>query len=904
MTTPLIETKFFAPSLRPGLVPRPRLMDVLDGARDARLVLLSAPPGFGKSTLLADWLSADATRLASTAWVSLEPADTEPRRFWTYVVAALARVLPEVGGARDLLDSGEASEQAVVDALVNALHQHPGDAWLVLDDYHVIETSSTHEAMARLIDHLPPHAHVVVSTRADPPWPLARLRARGELLEVRARDLRFTAAEARAYLTGSMGLALGAGDVDSLEERTEGWIAALQLAALSLRGRPDASAYIAGFSGDDRHIVDYLVDEVLQRQDPEVREFLLDTSILDRLCGPLCDAVTGRVDGQETLQRLERANLFLIPLDDRRQWYRYHHLFADVLRTRLRDERPTRVREAHRRASTWFESDGTEPEAIRHAIAGDDIERAADLIEEAAHDLRATRQEVTLRRWLDSLPEATFDVRPVLAIAHAGALLATGETRTVERRLEQAARWVAAADGGQGLSDALADGMRVRRHDVLPHLAGAIGLYRAGLARSRGDAASTVEHARTVLASTSDDQPLERGGAAGTLGLALWSAGDLAAAHDAWSEAVDCLGRAGHDADVLGCSIALAEIRWAQGRLSDARRTYERGLRLGLDAAEGPLRGTVDMHVGLAGIALERDELPVAQRHLDAAAGLGAARGLPQSAHRLLVATAGLRWAMGDHEGAIESLDDAERRYDADMFPDVRPIPAMRARMWVALGRLDEASRWAHDAGVAPTDDLSFLREYEHATLARLLIAQGADDRSGRSVGQAVDLARRLETAALAGGRHGSRIDILLALATGSAARGDRSDAVAALGRALDLAAPEGWVGPFRALAPQVRSLLRSAGDTGHSAFVGRILANGEPTGHGRASQASLVEPMSERELEVLRALRSDLDGPAIASQLHISPNTFRTHTRNVYAKLGVNDRRAAVRAAGELGLL
>jgi len=904
VTTPLIETKLFAPGRRGGLVPRPRLTGILDGARDARLVLLSAPPGFGKSTLLTEWLSAEPGRLAAAAWVSLEAADTEPRWFWSYLIAALERVAPGVGGARDVLASGDASEQAVVDALINALHQDPADMWLVLDDYHVIETPSLHDGMAHLIDHLPPRTHLLVSTRADPPWPLARLRARGELLEVRAQDLRFTPGEASAYLTESMGLALEARDVDSLEERTEGWIAALQLAALSLRGRTDASAYIAGFSGDDRHVVDYLVDEVLDRQDAATREFLLDTSILDRVTGPLCDAITGHRDGRATLERLDRANLFVIPLDDQRQWYRYHHLFADVLRTRAHGECPERVREAHRRASVWFESQGSAADAIRHAIAGDDVERAADLIEEAAHELRATRQEATLRRWLDSLPEATFDVRPVLAIAHAGALLATGETRTVERRLDQAGRWTSAADGERGLSEALAAGMQVRRTDVLPHLPSAIGLYRAGLARSRGDAASTVEHARAVLEATSDDQPLERGGAAGMLGLALWSAGELEAAHDSWSAAVDYLGRAGHDSDVLGCSIALAEIRRTQGRLSDAQRTYERGLQLGLGAPDGPLRGTVDMHVGLAGIAVDRGQADEARRHLDAAVALGPKRGLPQSAHRLLVATAGLRWATGDHEGAIEALDEAERRYDADMFPDVRPIPAMRARVWVALGRLDEASRWAREAGVDPGDDLSFLREYEHATLARLLIAQGADDRSGRSVGQAVELAQRLEAAAVAGGRDGSRIDILLVLAQGRAARGDRPAASAALGCALDLAEPEGWVGPFRADGPLVRRLLASVGGTGRAAFAGRILPTGTAADHGPASQARLVEPLSERELEVLRALRSDLGGPAIASQLHISPNTFRTHTRNVYAKLGVNDRRAAVRVAGELGLI
>ncbi|MBX3030201.1 MAG: helix-turn-helix transcriptional regulator [Chloroflexi bacterium] len=903
MASPIVDTKLFTPVPRGEVVPRHRLTARLDRSESARLVLLSAPPGFGKSTLLVDWLAADPVRRATTAWLSLDGADDEPGVFWRYVLAALETVVPDVAEVRAMLDAGDITTSAIVASLSNAIHAWGGRVSLVLDDYHVITASAIHDGLASFLDRAPVTCAVILSTRADPPLPLARLRARGELLEIRAADLRFTADEAHAYLNGPMGLALASGDVDSLEARTEGWIAALQLVALSLRGRTDPSAFIADFAGDDRYIVDYLMDEVLDRQPARIQAFLLATSILDRLSGPLCDAVTGSDDGRGILHALDRDNLFLIALDDRRVWYRYHHLFADVLRARLAHERPGDIPELHRRASVWFEQQGSESDAVRHALAAGDLDRAADLIEVAAHELRATRQEVTLRRWLDALPEGVFDTRPVIAIAHAGALLATGQTRGVERRLEQAERWSSAAHDDRSLADAVARGMVVRRPEVLSHLPSAIGLYRAGLARTRGDLTSTIEHARSVLDSTGNDQPLERGGAAGMLGLALWSAGELDAAHAAWSEAVVSLDRAGHTADILGCSIALADIRLTQGRLLDARRTYEHGLHLGEQAAGGPLRGVVDMRVGLAGLAVDRHELDEARRQLEAATALGGSLGLPQSAHRQLVVTGRLRWAEGDLDGAVAAFDEAQLRYDADMFPDVVPIAAMRARVLLVQGRLADAETWARDAAISPDEPGSFLREYEHATLARLLLARAARDPSGGSVDGALRFAEELLAAAEAGGRAGSMADILLVLARARAARGEEAGARDALSDALALAAPQGWVGPFRDEGAALVPLLRSVAQHDVAPFVRGLLGSTGSPQSRTSTRQPLIEPLSERELDVLRLLRSELDGPAIAGELHVSLNTLRTHTRNIYAKLGVHGRRAAIRTAADLDL-
>ena len=448
MAGPLLETKLHVPRRRQSLVPRPRLSERLSRGTESALTLVSAPAGFGKTTLLAQWLAAVPADGPSVAWLTLDQRDNDPALFWTYVVAALRAAVPGLGaGALSLLESPQPPNDAVLTALVNDLHAVSGDVVLVLEDYHVIEARDIQDGVAFLLEHLPPQAHLVIASRSDPELPLALLRGRGELVEVRAADLRFTPEEATAYLNGVMGLVLSAGDVTALEGRTEGWIAALQLAALSMQGRDDAASFIAGFAGDDRYIVDYLAEEVLQRQPERVQRFLLQTSILDRLSGSLCDAVTGQDDGKARLAALERGNLFLVPLDDRRHWYRYHQLFADVLQAHLLDEQPDVVPELHRRASAWHERNGEPSEAIRHALAAEDVERAADLVELAIPALRKDRQEATILRWLHRLPDEVVRARPVLAIGFVGALMASNEFEGVEDRLRDAERWLDSTPG-------------------------------------------------------------------------------------------------------------------------------------------------------------------------------------------------------------------------------------------------------------------------------------------------------------------------------------------------------------------------------------------------------------------------------------------------------------------------
>ncbi|MEO6142499.1 MAG: LuxR C-terminal-related transcriptional regulator [Dermatophilaceae bacterium] len=914
MTGALLETKFHVPRLRRALVARPRLSERLSRGADSALTIVSAPAGFGKTTLLAEWLATAATDGRSAAWLSLDQRDNDPTLFWTYLVAALKTAQPRVGaGALSLLQSPQPPIEAVLATLLNDLGAISNEVVLVLDDYHVIESRDVQDGMAFLLEHLPAQIHLVIASRADPALPLARLRGRGELVEIRAADLRFSPDEAAAYLNGVMGLVLTAQDVDALEVRTEGWVAALQLAALSLQGRDDAAGFIAGFAGDDRYIVDYLVEEVLQRQPQNVRSFLLKTSILTRLNGSLCDAVTAQDGGKAMLDALDRGNLFLVQLDDRRNWYRYHHLFADVLQAHLLDEQPDEVPDLHRRARAWYEQNGERSEAIRHALAGDDFARAAALVELAIPAMRMSRQEATLRHWIEALPGELVRVRPVLSVGYAGALLLGGDLDGVEARLEDAERWLDSTTDTHRGPEA-SSGMVVVDDEEFRRLPETIELYRAAQALARGDVPGTVRHARKTLALAPREDELRRASAAGLLGLASWTSGNLEAAHRAYSDCMAGLRRAGHLADTFGCAIAMADIRLAQGRLGEAMRTYEQALQHAPGHGGPVLRGTADMHVGMSEIHRERDDLYAATQQLLRSQELGEHAGLAQNPHRWRLAMARIREAQGDLGGALELLDEAERVYVSDYFPNVRPIPAMRARVLVAQGALGDALSWAREQDLSADDDLGYLRESDHVTLARVLMAQATEDRTERaerSLHEAGQLLERLLKAAEEGGRTGRVIEILVLQALAHQRLGDIPDALAALESALKLAEPEGYVRVFADEGPPMAALLRAAARAAQGeqkgiapSYVRRLLAAIDKTGDHRPVQPGLIEPLSERELDVLRLLATDLDGPDIARQLIVSLSTVRTHTQNIYAKLGVNNRRAAVRQAAALDLL
>ncbi|MFC7723650.1 LuxR C-terminal-related transcriptional regulator [Nocardioides sp. GCM10028917] len=913
-----MQTKLLFPRPRRALVPRPRLSDALHRGRDAALILVSAPAGFGKTTLLAAALQeriAEGPNITTVAWVSLDPRDGDAARFWTYALQALDVASPGCAAAAlSQLEGGQSLLADVITSLINELSVRPDDVTLVLDDYHLADTPDVGDALSFLLDHRPPQLHLIISTRADPALPLPRLRARGELVEIRASDLRFTADEAETYLNTVHDLRLSASAVDALESRTEGWVAALQLAALSLHGHDDAASFIATFAGDDRFVVDYLVDEVLDQQPATLRRFLLDTSVLDRLSGALCDAVTAGSGGRGLLETLERRNLLLIPLDDQRHWYRYHHLFADVLLSRLLAERPEDVPELHRRASRWYEQAGHPEPAVRHAFAAGDVDLAADLIEVAAPSLRRHRAEGTLRSWLSQLPPAVLDKRPVLANEFIGALMSTSSFEDVGDRLDALERSLAAAP----------DMFVIRNDAEWRRLPAVLAMHRAAFALVKGDHGATIAHAETALARATADDQLTVGGASAIKGLAAWSAGDLASALKAYRISADCMAAAGYISDVLGCTVTLVDLELQLGRLDQAHRAAARGLELaGAAGDEGVVRGTADMWVALARVAWERGDTVGAEENLNRASDLGESAGLPQQPYRWRVAMAHLREAQGDVASADTLLCEAERLFNSDFSPVVRPIPAVRARLHIHDGDLAAARSWATSAGVAAADEVTYLREYEHVTLARLLLAEHADTHDDTHLSQALSLLERLHRAADAGGRTAVVVEtmVLQAVAHDRAERTD--EAVRRLMPAVELAQPRGWVRPFTSEGRRVRELLTllprsesgfartvDAAVGGHPAH---IRAQSSPAANvadvpvsvpgPSAEPLTLVAALSSREQDVLRLLASDLDGPSIARHLNVSLATVRTHTQHIYAKLGVNNRRAAVRRGHQLNL-
>src|SRR5437667_843470 len=548
MPTSILATKLYLPRLRPNVVSRPRLIERLNEGLHRKLTLIAAPAGFGKTTLVSQWLAGGSR---PTAWLSLDEGENDLTRFLTYLVAAFQTIAPTIGeGVLGMLQSSQPPPpEAILTALLNEITTLPDHFVLVLDDYHVIDAKPVDLALTYLVEHLPPQMHLVIATREDPQLPLARLRARSHLTELRAADLRFTASEASAFLNQVMGLNLSAADIARLSDHTEGWIAGLQLAALSMQGHQDVPGFIRAFAGDHRYIVDYLVEEVLQRQPEPVRSFLLQTSILDRLNGSLCDAVTGQAEGNARLETLERGNFFVVALDDKRHWYRYHHLFADVLSAHLMAEQPDQVSALHRRASEWYEQHGSAADAIRHALAAADFERAADLVELAWPGMRRSRQEATLLGWLKALPDELLRCRPVLGVAYAHVLLASGEREGVEERLRDAERWLDTTAEMRGRPDAPAAAMVVVDEEEFRRLPGTIAIARAGLALARGDVPGTVTYARRALDLAPEDDHLTRGSAAGFLGLAYWTSGDLEAAHRSYADGMASLQKAGHLAD-------------------------------------------------------------------------------------------------------------------------------------------------------------------------------------------------------------------------------------------------------------------------------------------------------------------------------------------------------------------
>ncbi len=917
--TPRLETKFYVPKWRSSLVPRTRLIERLDQGAERKLTLVSAPAGFGKTTLLAEWLAGTPAAERPAAWVSLDQGDDDPGLFWAYFIRALQTVQSGVGeNALSLLHSPQPPPvESVVTSLINEINAIEHDFALILDDYHLIDAQPVHDGITFLLDHLPPQMHLVIAGRADPPFSLTRLRGRGELTELRAADLRFTADEAAAFLNEVMGLNLSADHVAGLEARTEGWIAGLQLAALSMQGREDVPGFIAAFAGDDRYIVDYLVEEVLERQPERVQSFLLQTSILDRLSGPLCDAVTGKKDGKGLLEALERGNLFVVPVDDKRHWYRYHHLFADVLQAHLMEEQPDQVLTLHRRASEWYEQNGLPTDAVRHALAAEDFERAAGLVELAWRAMLRSSQRATCLGWLKALPDELVRSRPVLSVEYALELQNVGELEAAESRLQDAERWLDTTADISERPDASPTHMVVVDEELFRSLPAMIAVARAGHAQALGDVPGTVKEAQRALDLFPKGEYLGRGAAAALLGLAYWTSGDLEAAHRFFADGMASLRMGGNILPAISGTWVLADIGIARGRLHEAVSTYEQSLQLATEQGKPALLGTADLYLGLSELHRERGDLEAARQYLLKSEELGEQAALDEYQYRWCLAQARIKEAQGDPESALDLLDKAERLQTRGVVPDVRPVTALKTRVWAAQSRLTESLGWVRERGLSAEDDLSYLREFEHVTLARVLIAQYESDRAtDRSIDEAIGLLERLLKAAEEGGRMGSVIEILVLQALAHEAQGNIPSALVSLERALTLAEPEGYVRVFVDEGPTVGRLLaaflrerRPAVPLSSTGYIQKLLAAfgaeaGAVDSHAGPIAQPLPEPLTGRELEVLGLIARGMTNQRIAEELIVAIGTVKWHTSQIYGKLSAQSRTEAVARARELLLL
>jgi len=901
----LLATKLHVPRPQPGFVPRRRLLEALGEGLARGRVLVCAPAGFGKTALLADW-ARDGAR--PVAWLGLDAGDSDPARFWRYVVAGLERVRPGLAGRVGPLPPR--SPEGLVTALVNELiaDPRPDEVLLVLDDYHLVDSGPVHESVAVLLENLPPGLRVVVSSRADPPLPLARLRARGQLAELRAADLRFTPEEATALLGETAGPGLPAAAAQALAARTEGWAAGLQLAGLSLRGHADPAGFAEAFSGSHRFVLDYLADEVLDGQPGQVRAFLLETSVLERLSGELCDAVTGRTGSQAMLQDMERAGLFLLPLDEVRGWWRYHHLFADLLRARLWAEQPDRVQALHRAAATWSEEHGLADDAVRHALAAGDTAWAARLVERHVEALLGRSEGATLRRWLSALPVESVRDRPRLCLAQAFGAAMGFQVEALEALLDDAER-AYAVSGDEPYQDSGG-----RPVSVLANVPGGIAFLRASLARLRGDAALAAGYNGQALDQLGEDESLMRSFVRWNQAAADWLGGRLGPAERGLAEVL-AERRAASEffAGFLPMRVCydLGQVQLAQGRPDAALATYRQALAGAGEGSHEALTGPA--HVGLAQVLYERNELTAALDH--ATRGVTLCRQLTFTASLAigLAVVARLRQAQGDAEGALEAMGEAGQ---AGLSPQViallNPVPSQRARLLLAQGDVEAAAQWATAAGLSRDGQPDYPQEPAYLVLARVLLARG-------DPGRALALLQRLLDAAVSQSRTGSVVEIQALRALALAAHGDHASALGVLAEALTLARRPGYVrvfadegAPMRALLAQLRAVppgQQEAARRIDPGYLDALLraaspADATPPRRRATATAGLIEPLTDRELEVLRLLAAGKSNQRIAHDLVVALDTVKKHVTHVLGKLGAGNRTEAAARARQLGLI
>ncbi|RPJ25141.1 MAG: LuxR family transcriptional regulator [Chloroflexi bacterium] len=890
MSTPVLATKLYIPPPRPKVVLRSHLIAQLNEGLHRRpgVTLISAPAGFGKTTLVSEWV-AGCERPA--AWLSLDDGDNDLSRFLSYLVAALQTIAANIGeGVLGVLQSPQPPPtESILTALLNEIAAVPDNFILILDDYHVVDSKLVDKALTFLLEHLPPQLHLLITTREDPDLPLARLRARGQLTELRATDLRFTLSEAAGFLNQVMGLNLSADDIAALETRTEGWIAGLQLAAISMQGHKDATRFIKSFTGSHHFVMDYLVEEVLHQQPERIQMFLLHTSILDRLCGSLCDAVLPgpTSSGQETLEYLERANLFIVPLDDQRRWYRYHHLFADLLRQRLYQsfvsstgeaESRTLARELHIRASQWFEDNGFQLEAFQHAAAAKDVERAERLIDGKGIPLHFSGAVTPILDWLASLPKEVLDARPSLWWRHAAMLLINGQTMGVEEKLQGAEAGVAAALQG------------TEPDDETRNLIGQIAAAKATLALTRYDVEGMLAQSRRALEHLYPNTLFTRATAYWTKGYAHFLQGDRAAARQAFMEAISLSQASGAMFTLILATIGLGLIQEGDSQLHQAAETYRRILQW---AGDHPQQIIHEAHLGLARIFYEWNDLDPAEQH--AQQSLQLAKQYEAVIDRFVICEvflARLKLAQGDVAGAVAMLAQTDQSVRQQNF--VYRIPEVAAAQVLTLLRQGDLAAAAH---LAQTHSLPLSQ-------ARVHLAQGD---TSATLAVLETWRRQVESK----GWGDERLKVMVLQAVALHAHGEKDKAMQTLADALALAEPEGLIRTFVDEGAPMAQLLSEAFAHGIMPdYVAKLLAVFKSERQKSEVKSfvlpvqPLVEPLSQRELEVLRLIAQGLSNDEIGKRLFLALDTVKGHNRRIYDKLQVQRRTEAVARARELGLL
>jgi LuxR family maltose regulon positive regulatory protein len=886
MPTDVLVTKLIRPPVSKSWIPRERLFKRLDEGLTRRLTLVSTPPGFGKTTLLSSWA---ARSPVPSAWLSLDESDNDLFRFLEYLTAAF-RGIPADGGnpIPPFLHSPFERSETVIAGLINRLAEKGSSFVMILDDYHLIEDQGVHNTLLYFMEHLPSGVHLVLSSRADPPFPLGRFRSRGELLELRQEDLRLSVEETAAFLSRTMGVDIPGEDARVLADYTEGWIAGMQLAAFSMQRDENPSAWIHSIRNGNRYILDYLMDEVWRRQPAEVRDFLLRTSLLDRFSAELCEAVSG--SGQPMLDRLEKANLFITPLDEGRTWYRYHRLFADLLQRRLRQEHPDEIPDLHRAAAAWFEGRGLTEEAVEHFIQIGENERAADLLQETAEDYLMRGAIVTFLRRLDQIPIETLNRRPLLCTYQAWAFLQGGRSiAETEERLRAAE--------GSGLDRATA---------------AKVTAVRAMVEYLRGNLSLSIQLAEQALEDIREDSISLWSIAALSLGSSRLAEGDMDEGLRIYSEITRKSEQAGNSVIASMALVGSAKLWIRRGKLHEAFALARKAFEMGTDA-----QGRLTPAAGLALIVIgelhrEWNDLATAESELLQAVSL--VRHWTES--RLVDAfliLGRIRFSRGDLDGMREVLQEARESAARTRITEIDDfaVDLQEAQLDLWQGDLEKVRRWIRTRGVekdrGPADvrkhgdpDDLHMRKYEHVGLARWYIAR-------RQAAKALSL---LE-AWLPEMEQQQRVDLVLqilvlkALAWQTA--GDLSRACFLLQQAFRTAEPEGYVRLFADEGEPMARLLREMIARGLSAeYAGRLLSSCLP---GRRAARAASRPgtppvLSNRELEVLKLIADGLSNAEIAQRLTLSPGTVKVHTRNIYAKLGVKSRTQALAKAKAAGWL